>query len=253
MKQSARKKNGYGDFGNLSKNYAKARKGFPDEAYDYIFQKIRKDHPLILDIGCGTGIASEQLCEKGAEVSGTDIDADMIREAKANNRYSIEYRVARAEKQPFKDRAFDAVTAFSAFHWFANKSTLHEIKRVLKPAGLFFAVNKNETGDFKKRNKEILRRFIEETVPDIKKEYEPKRTLEENGFVRIEEKIFSVTEYFSPKEALGYIQTMSVWNLVPDSKKKVALENLREHFEKIAINEKVERKLDIGVMSGISN
>ena len=193
MKQSARKKNGYGDFGNLSKNYAKARKGFPDEAYDYIFQKIRKDHPLILDIGCGTGIASEQLCEKGAEVSGTDIDADMIREAKADNRYSIEYRVARAEKQPFKDRAFDAVTAFSAFHWFANKSTLHEIKRVLKPAGLFFAVNKNETGDFKKRNKEILRRFIEETVPDIKKEYEPKRTLEENGFVRIEEKIFSVT------------------------------------------------------------
>lgn len=251
MTTATRTKRGYGDFGVLSKNYRAARTGFPDEAVAYIFEVLRKERPHILDIGCGTGIATRQLCEKGARVVGTDIDGQMVRQAEMESAHEIEYRVAPAERQPFADGTFDAVTAFSAFHWFANAPALNEIKRVLKPAGMFFAVNKNEAGDFKKQNKKILQRFISRTIPDIKREYTPQMILEKNGFQNMTERHFPTAEYFSPEEALAYIQTMSVWNLVSAERRDTALDALREHFCKISsAGGIIERKLDVMVISG---
>lgn len=253
MRKILRTKKGYGNFGNLSKNYDRVRKGFPAETIDYILKKIGKEKPYILDMGCGTGIATEELREKGACVVGTDIDAKMIHQAEANNRYQIKYYVAPAEKQPFEDKKFDAVTAFSAFHWFTNKKVLDEIKRVLKPKGFFFAVNKNEVGDFKKKNKKILHRFIKKKPPDVKKKYNPKKILGGNNFRPVEEKTFPITEYFNPAEAVDYVQTMSIWNLLPEKKKREALEQLSKHFKRIMRNGRVERQLDIVVISGNSS
>jgi len=250
MDKIKRTKKGYGDFGSLSKNYSKARKGFPKESIDYILSKLGAQQLCILDIGCGTGIATEQLQKRRAIVTGTDIDPAMIEKAKANNRYRITYIVAPAEKQPFEDNIFHAVTAFSAFHWFTHKEALHEIKRVLKPGGMFFAINKNEAGDFKKQNKAILKRFITEEMPDAKKEYNPKQILKENGFEKNEEALFPISEFFTPNDALEYIQSMSIWNLVPNKKQGEALAALREHFEKRAQNGEIERKLHVVVVSG---
>ncbi|PIQ91670.1 MAG: hypothetical protein COV70_02350 [Parcubacteria group bacterium CG11_big_fil_rev_8_21_14_0_20_39_22] len=248
MTKNLRIKKGYGDFGNLSKNYDKARKEFPSEAMNYILHKIAKEEPYILDIGCGTGIATEQLSENGAKVVGTDIDDQMIRQAKADNKYKIKYKVAPVEKQPFEDGTFDAITAFSSFHWFANKIALDEIRRVLKPNGWFFVINKNEAGDFKKRNKEILKRFINQEIPDIKKEYDPAKVVNENGFCSAQDQSFFVIEYFSPEEAIWYIQTMSVWNMVADEKKEDAITDLKKHFENIIKEGRVERQLEIKVV-----
>lgn len=251
MRTIERTKNGYGDFGTLSLNYSKARKGFPSEVIAYIFSKVQKDHPYILDIGCGTGIATEQLFDKGAKVVGTDIDAEMIMQARSGNRNQIEYIVAHAEEQPFVEKTFDAVTTFSSFHWFATKEVVHEIKRVLKPRGIFFVINKNEAGDFKKKNKEILKRFIDGDLPDVKKDYDPQTVLEENEFQEVETKHFLISEYFTIKNAVLYLQSMSIWNLVPDSRKEKTLSTLRSYFSEIAdTKKKIERKLDVVVVSG---
>ena len=252
MKTSVRTKNGYGDFGALSECYRTARKDFPNECVSYILEKTGVAYPSILDIGCGTGIATMQLREKGARVIGTDIDTAMIRQAKINNKRHIPYLIAPAERQPFHNHFFDAVTAFSAFHWFANKQTLDEIKRLLKPKGVFFAINKNEVGDFKKDNKEILKRFIGLPIPDAKKGYKPKRFLTINGFRDVTEQCFFTVEYFTIGVALEYIQTMSVWNLVPTGKRTSALEALHSHLFSIAHsnNGTIERKIEVVVISG---
>lgn len=251
MTIKSQKKSGYGDFGNLSMSYHKGRRGFPNEVIEYIFSKLILKHPRVLDVGCGTGIATEQLYKKGMEVVGTDIDTKMIQEAKLHNRYGIEYFVAPAPQQPFKDKIFDAVTVFSAFHWFANKEVAGEIKRVLKADGIFFVINKNETGDFKEGYRDILREFVPQELPDIKKSYDPKHILEKNGFRDIEVKIFQTSEYFSVEQAAIYLQTVSVWNLVPENKKNTALQTIRDHFKKIANQDgKVERRLEVSVVSG---
>lgn len=251
MTTALRTKEGYGDFGVLSENYRTARNGFPDESIAYIFEVLGKKNPRILDMGCGTGIATTQLYKRGVQLVGTDVDAKMIQQANAENPYEIQYQVAHAGKQPFENKRFDAVTAFSAFHWFANTETLNEIKRILKPDGVFFVVNKNEVGDFKRKNKEILQRFISDAIPDVKKEYNPKKILEKNGFQSVQEQHFSTTEYFSSKEALAYIQTMSVWNLVPVVNRYDALNELHTHFSLISnTNGTIARELDVTIVSG---
>ncbi len=251
MTTALRTKKGYGDFGVLSENYRIARKGFPDESIAYIFKILEEKNPHILDIGCGTGIATTQLYENGARVIGTDIDAKMIQRANEKNLYKIEYHIAPAVKQPFADHTFDAVTAFSAFHWFADTETLIEMKRVLKSDGIFFVVNKNETGNFKKENKEILQRFISKAMTDIKKEYNPVHILNANGLQDVREQHFATAEYFSTDAALAYVQTMSVWNLVSSEKKGTALHALRSHFSAISnLYGVIERKLDVVVVSG---
>ena len=244
-------KNGYGHFGNLSVNYAKARKEFPDESVSYIFSRLNNEKPYILDIGCGTGIATEQLRKKGAKVIGTDIDPDMIKQAQVRNLYNIEYLVAPARQQPFASARFDAVTAFSAFHWFANKKVLDEIKRILKPRGMFFAINKNEAGDFKKEYKEVLKEFIDQELPNAKNGYDPARLLKENELSFVKEKNFPLSEFFTPEEAKTYIQSVSLWNLVPDNKKYEALKAVTDYLLRRAdANGKIERKLGVVVVSG---
>lgn len=253
--QSVKRKTGYGIFGNLSENYNKARKGFPDEVIEYIFKNIGLENPRILDIGCGTGIATKQLVKKGASTVGTDFDERMISEAKILNPCSIDYFVAPAEEQPFESKMFNAVTAFSSFHWFTTKEAVNEMKRVLKTDGYIFIINKNEAGDFKKGYKSCLRKYITEIeIPDVKKHFNPKNILEINGLNDIEEKEFIISEWFTLDEAVRYCQTVSLWNLVPDKEKEKALRDVRSYLKKLKDNNKmIERKVCISIVSGKYN
>ncbi|MDP2704417.1 MAG: class I SAM-dependent methyltransferase [bacterium] len=73
---------GYGNFGNLGEEYKKARKGFPQESVDWLWSALSTENPRILDTGCGTGISTRQIAEKGRRVMGSDGDPLMIEKAK---------------------------------------------------------------------------------------------------------------------------------------------------------------------------
>ena len=55
----------YGDFGNLTSNYVLARQQFPQRVIELLFESIdsNTELPFILDVGCGTGIATRQLAK----------------------------------------------------------------------------------------------------------------------------------------------------------------------------------------------
>jgi ubiquinone/menaquinone biosynthesis C-methylase UbiE len=252
--QGLRKEDGYGDFGTLSSCYNSARKRFAIDAIKLIMSRFDGSKPLILDIGCGTGIATRQLNEGGGILIATDISDLMIRQAQRYNMSKIKYMVAPAEKQPFREAMFDAVTTFSAFHWFARVDVVDEVKRVLKPGGFFFVVNKNELGGFKDGYRNILKQFIDSPLPDAKADFNPLKILRENGFVCVEEKTFDTVEIFSPKEAIKYIQTVSLWNLVPNRKRHQATQEILKYIKRVADKDgNVERILKTVVVSGRAN
>ncbi len=60
----------------------------------YILSKCNLNNKKVLDIGCGGGILSEELCKQGAEVTGIDSSSKSIsiarQHAKQNN-YDIKY------------------------------------------------------------------------------------------------------------------------------------------------------------------
>lgn len=222
----------------------------PNEVLDELFSRFPLKEPKILDLGCGTGIVTRQLAERGALVTGVDIDSRMIRQAQRQGAGNIEYFVAPAEKLPLPDSIFDAVTAFSAFHWFANGEALSEIKRVLKAGGMFFVANRNKTGEVRKEYLNVIRSFIDGPLPDVKKDYKPSSLMKSAGLVDVEEKTLSITESFTLEQALLNVKSTSHWNLIPDNKKQEALKTLETFFRKYLRNNQVARPVEIQTVTG---
>ena len=100
---------------------------------------------VVLEVGCGQGIALPPLARLLAPVRlvGLDIDAILIDSA----RDRLFERVVEAclqigdvRSMPFADATFDTVIDFGTCHHVSNpEQALREIVRVLKPGGLFVA------------------------------------------------------------------------------------------------------------------
>jgi SAM-dependent methyltransferase len=86
----------------------------------------------VLDVGCGTGIASRQFRAAGCEVLGVEPDARMADFAR---RSGIEVEVATIEAWNPAGREFDAVVAGTAWHWVDPVAGAAKAAQVLRPAG----------------------------------------------------------------------------------------------------------------------
>jgi 2-polyprenyl-6-hydroxyphenyl methylase / 3-demethylubiquinone-9 3-methyltransferase len=103
----------------------------------------------VLDLGCGGGFMAEALAEKGAAVIGVDPSEAAIRAAEehaAAQGLKIDYRVGSGESIPVADHAVDCVVCVDVLEHVADLDrVLDEIKRVLKPGGLFLFDTINRT------------------------------------------------------------------------------------------------------------
>lgn len=241
-------KDGYGTFGNLSKTYNGIRPTMPDQIMDGLFSHLPQQ-PRILDVGCGTGIITRQLAKRGANVIGTDIDARMIEEAK-QRLDKIDYLVTPTDKLPLPDSTYDAVTAFSAFHWFANAQALAEIKRVLKNGGYLFIANRNQIGNLRKEYLQVLQSFIEKPLPSAKQNYEPAALIKVEGFMHVLEKKLPIVENLSIEQAITYVQSTSLWNLISELRKQEAKDALLKFFTDRTTEGFVQRPIEIQTVIG---
>ena len=103
----------------------------------------------VLEVGCGPGHLSIRLARgHGLEVTGIDLDPDMIGRARANAERAGEgfarlpagllpsFLVGDAASLPFPDGSFDlVVSTLSMHHWADPTAGLAEIGRVLRPGG----------------------------------------------------------------------------------------------------------------------
>src|SRR5437762_7599127 len=62
----------------------------------------------LLDVACGTGVASARAAAIKARVTGVDFSPEMTAEAQKRHP-AIEFHTADAEQLPFADASFDAV------------------------------------------------------------------------------------------------------------------------------------------------
>jgi ubiquinone/menaquinone biosynthesis C-methylase UbiE len=168
------------------------------DVLDYFFSMV-KEKPKVVDIGCGTGIITRQLHERGAHVVGVDRDSQMLVMAESHKIKGIEYKKALANNLPFENASFDAATAFSSFHWFDNTESLKEISRVLKPGGVFFIANRSPAPEFSSGFKDVLKPFIDGEFPRPK-DRAFSNLLTSTGFINIMEKAFVVKERYTAED-----------------------------------------------------
>ncbi|MCW1926472.1 methyltransferase domain-containing protein [Luteolibacter arcticus] len=101
--------------------------------------------PRGLDLGCGHGWYACEMARAGYAMTGVDLSAEQIANAKEHAREEgceLEVMTASATELPFPDASFDFVYSINVLHHIedpqAQAQSFLEIVRVLKPGGKFF-------------------------------------------------------------------------------------------------------------------
>lgn len=127
-----------------------------------------KSDDIILDVGCGGGININRMAKNAKKVYGVDYSIDSVKVSREVNRQEIydgKVEVVQGDVQslPFEDETFDIVTAFETVYFWPNiEKCFGEVKRVLKPGGIFLIGTESNGSD--NIAMKISEKFIDMTV-----------------------------------------------------------------------------------------
>jgi demethylmenaquinone methyltransferase/2-methoxy-6-polyprenyl-1,4-benzoquinol methylase len=127
-----------------------------DEVNSFIWTEDQRDQALnlldierddrVLDVGCGTGFATEGLLEHVETVHGLDQSDGQLQRAwnKFGRHGPVRFFRGDAERLPFKDDSFDVVwSSGSIEYWPDPVAGLSECRRVARPGGQVLIVGPN--------------------------------------------------------------------------------------------------------------
>jgi len=102
---------------------------------------------VVVDIGCGPGVAARHAASRGATVVGVDPAPVMLRVARLRrSRTAVRYLEGAAEALPLDDGFATVVWSLATVHHWADVDAgLAEVRRVLRPGGRFLAVERRTT------------------------------------------------------------------------------------------------------------
>lgn len=105
-----------------------------------------------IDLGCGIGQDTKWLLDKGFDVISCDFSKRALNKLKEIIPNSKTMQIDIKEKLPFEDNSIGLINANLSIHYFSIENTIkifNEIRRVLKPNGLFVGrVNSDKNEDY---------------------------------------------------------------------------------------------------------
>lgn len=162
-------------FDRVPEDYERARHQYPPEAFewlfDYLWEGRSADVADILEIGPGTGQATESLLRHGARVEAIEIGPNLAAflRAKYAGNDALEVVTGEFEKVELAS-TFDLVLAATSFHWLDPEVRLEKAHQLLRPAGVLgilstVPIRSSEDRGFFQRNDGIYRRWGRDGPP----------------------------------------------------------------------------------------
>ncbi len=129
-------------FDQDAERYDRARPGYPESLLDDLARQAGLGPgSRVLEIGPGTGQATVALAARGLDAVAVEFGASLAGVLRRRTTgLPVEVVVGAFEEQPAPPRAFDAVTAFTAWHWLDPGVRLDRVLDALRPGGTLATV-----------------------------------------------------------------------------------------------------------------
>jgi SAM-dependent methyltransferase len=123
------------EFDSDAVTYDAYRPHYPEAVFDAIVDAVRSAQATVVEIGSGTGIATEAMARRGIEVTALEPAVGMAAVARAKLGPAINLVVSTFEDwEP--TTSVDAVVAFNSWHWINPAVGVEKVMSILRPDGV---------------------------------------------------------------------------------------------------------------------
>lgn len=158
--------------------YDRARPGYPDALFDDLFVLAGIGAgSRVLEIGCGTGQATVPFAGRGCVVVAVELGAHLAAVAARNVAAfpNAQVVVDAFEDWQLPEEPFDAVVAFTSFHWVDPTVGIDKVARALRPDGAFATITTDHvaggTDPFFVDSQDCYERWDPVTPPGLRLEH----------------------------------------------------------------------------------
>ncbi len=128
-------------FRGFSDLYDGVRPVPPAELGELIVSYCGASPKLVVDLGSGTGLSTRWAAGWAAEVIGVEPSEDMREIAERRADAGVSFAKGWSHETGVPSGAADAVLAVQALHWMEPEPTFREVARILRPGGVFAAID----------------------------------------------------------------------------------------------------------------
>lgn len=125
-------------FDQVADLYDRARPSYPTQILDDLVALAKLPaHARLVEIGSGTGQATVPLAERGYAITGVELGEQLAAVARRNlaSFRNVEMITANFESWEPDRAEFDAVVAFTAFHWISPETRYTRTAELLREGG----------------------------------------------------------------------------------------------------------------------
>jgi len=243
-----------GHFDEITQAYDKIRSGYPQEIFTDISQYTNPTTTKsAIEIGAGTGKATQPILDAGYNVTAIEISPNMAtflqERFTGNNNFSV--TITPFEEAKLQENSYDLIYSATAYHWIDAEIGCPKVFRLLKSGGTFALFRYNMLpGNNEELNEAIQTIYQQHYNSHYKSAKKPEKLshsqlnqpaaikrsfgfsdLSTYGFRDITMKLYDHQKTFTASEYINLLETFSDHRQLPESNRTALFAGVKEAIQ----------------------